>query len=771
MPGPGSDEEIDSLLGLTGGAVPVPVVSEKLPVAPVPPVPPLSAVPELAVKPNPETDAEIEAMLTAPAPAPVAPQAPAEGVAMGRGTAAPTMASGRATGRGLAADAVSEEPWYKRLMRAPGEYADSVQKAVSLPDGYYQDPNNLTDRESQEVRNKRPVDEPFAPGHVLQAVSMAYTLPVFKAAQGAGKLSQAVVNAGNQGITGGVVGGAQSALAGNDLGQIADDTIDNAALAAGGTLLGEGAGAARQAFKDSEHRLMTQTFLTAPQRGALKAAKGNDALTKLGADAEAAGLFKNRNWMDYLRPADAARVAENAENVMKVTAGPRIGQFEDDLVKTGTDPFVDYKPISDSLRGDAAEAAQRSTLSAAKNASAMNRQADVLTPNEDVKRWLPREMSAEQQSLPLAAPEPIPAAKQAGVYGLPDSPPPVVTPPEPQMSFPGMEREELQMSLPGTEAVPQTSAQFGSNIDVTNNLPAQTELADKTLGSKVNVTPPGQQNVLANDPAWDKAIEPPPVPVPAAPQQLAADLGTQGELFPGSKPQGIAQTSQEPWTPGDLRGVQEPIPLGMSTQPERSEVLSRPRPGRNFSEAVKDKRALAEEINWNKSKQAGEYGEEAAAKGAWSQLKEQMDKSLEGGIARGEIDPAAVQQYRKDNKDFATAATAFDPAMRMAERNGTASMGVGDLITANAFGGGIDGGVIAVGSRGLRGKTGSIMASGARNLSAGAGAAEKALKGSARVIPALSQARSENPKAEKGEIQSKANSITKQELRKLMGGE
>ena len=173
----------------------------------------------------------------------------------------------------------------------------------------------------------------------------------------------------------------------------------------------------------------------------------------------------------------------------------------------------------------------------------------------------------------------------------------------------------------------------------------------------------------------------------------------------------------------------------------------------------------------NKSKQAGEYGEEAAAKGAWSQLKEQMDKSLEGGVARGEIDPDALSQYRQDNKDFSTAATAFDPAMRMAERNGTASMGVGDLITAHAFGGGIDGGVIAVGSRGLRGKTGAIMASGARNLSSLAGAAEKALKGSARVIPALSQARSENPTAEKGEIQSKANSITKQELRKLMGGE
>jgi hypothetical protein len=63
------------------------------------------------------------------------------------------------------------------------------------------------------------------------------------------------------------------------------------------------------------------------------------------------------------------------------------------------------------------------------------------------------------------------------------------------------------------------------------------------------------------------------------------------------------------------------------------------------------------------------------------------------------------------------------------------------------------------------------MASGARNLSSLAGAAEKALKGSARAIPALSQARSENPKAEKSEIQTKANSITKQELRRLMGGE
>lgn len=187
-----------------------------------------------------------------------------------------------------------------------------------------------------------------------------------------------------------------------------------------------------------------------------------------------------------------------------------------------------------------------------------------------------------------------------------------------------------------------------------------------------------------------------------------------------------------------------------------------------FSEAIKDKRDVAGRIKWNKSAQQDTYGQEAVNKAVWSQLKEQSDAALDKAVAEGSIDPEALATYKKDNREFSTAAQVFDPAMKMAERNAETGLSARELLWATALGGGLEGGIGAMAAKAGRGGIAGAQAGLANKASQASGALSSTLKGGARVLPAMQEAQQKKPDAPKGEQRAEANQITKDQLKRLL---
>jgi hypothetical protein len=236
---------------------------------------------------------------------------------------------------------------------------------------------------------------------------------------------------------------------------------------------------------------------------------------------------------------------------------------------------------------------------------------------------------------------------------------------------------------------------------------------------------------------------------------MSMPVASQAEMFPQGQPEGVTQ-----WSPGNTQGEQ--IPLGLPSRPERFEDIQRLRTERPFSEAIADKRDLQGQIKWNKSAMQDTQGGEAARKASWMGHADQIDKALEEAAAFGKIPPDALEGYRQNMRNFSTAATVHDPAMKMAERQGQIGLGLGDMVAGAAAG---DPGV-ALASRAGRGRGAAVGAAITETLSEGAAKGGQIAQAAARVVPAITQAAQNNPPGTpKSDIEREANSDTKKQLK------
>lgn len=427
------------------------------------------------------------------------------------------------------------------------------------------------------------------------------------------------------------MGALQGGLAGT--GDVATDTAVGGALGGAIPAIGEAAGGVAKWAGDKANRLMTHTFMTPAQRSALVARKGQGSLEQLGADADKAGLFKKRNWMDYLRPTTASRVADNASNVME-TAGRGIGQFEDDLVSRGVNPDVPVDDIADGLRSQAQTMRGARDLDAARDASVFERQADTLA------RTTPEQVSGEIVQPPPLAKKPI-------------------------MS------EPVQESLPGMQE------------------PGQTELPLES----------------------------------APPPQLGAN--TQ---------------ALEPTT---AQVTENSIPL---------------------SDAITTKRFQGNKVNWQKNPYANtvDQAQDTARKYTWGQLKDTIGRSLDSEAAAGRIDPKSVAKYRQDNKDFSTAATAYDPALRMSERQDQVGLSLPEMIAGGAIGGPA-GALTTMAAKAGRGSGAAATAATLKKIGVTSGGIAKGAPMAGRLSP-IAAAQQTSPDASKDEVQETANEDLKERL-------
>jgi hypothetical protein len=674
-------------------------------------------------------DAELDAMLAG------APKAPAEPKPV---RAPQPDANGAATGRGLDAP-VREPTWYERLTQAGLNQEKSAAAArANLP-------------------KTAPVESRYA--DVLQHGSAEDAARLYggaalnfagQALAGAAPVSSIPGMVASSGAGAGLSGAGASLAEGDPLEDVAkhgtQDALDGAGLAA---LLGvgvKGAAAAAPVLKKKANEVLTHVFMTPAQRTAYRLAKGKDSLVALGQASRDAGLTDRRGALDLLRPVTARRMAENAESKM-ATTGHGMGAFEDDLSKRGLDVNVDYRPITDKMRADADFVAARSGTNAPRHAAEIRAEADSLQPAETQRRWLPREMPAEQTSLDL--PE--------GSIGNRAPAAPQMSAPE-QMSLPGTERQGGQMALDFGTAPEQQSLQFGPGTNVPSNQPLQGELANRTVGSRAVGAPGAVQPSLANDASWDAANAGPAAQSAPAAEQLSMPVASQQQMFPDAPQSGVTQ-----WSPGSLEGEQ--AAMSLSHQPERFEDLTRPRPGRPFHEAIADKRQFANEIKWNKGAQTATMGQDAAQKAAWSGLSDQIGHALDAAAARGEITQDALQAYRQNSKDFSTSAAVFDPALRMAEKHGQSGLSAGDLLAATAAGGGVDGGLAVLANKGTRGTYAGAKQGALYNAGGAAEGAAEAGKLGMRAMPAIQAAARENPGAPKSQVEEAANAKTKKALK------
>jgi hypothetical protein len=404
-----ADDEFDAALG----ALP----HDKVP------LPPVSAVADLV--PHPEADAEFEAALakktpeavmTVGEPEVIKPQAPAEGQAVARGVDA--------------AAGPRETPWYERLLHkadqalqpkaqsfeAPVDStpddraklaAEQASKTATLPSGKPLNAQNfIEDAGGAAVGAGQGVT-----GKLVGAGRDAKLVGGLGSLLGLGKTAAPIVeNAATQGLTAGL----DSADKGNDLNTVANDATRAAAMGAALTGGAQMAGKVSTDANKLADRLMVQTFMTPAQRAVYAAQHGgSDSLAELGANARDAGLYKPTNWLDYLRPTTARRVAENAERVQGV-AGKAIDDFENGLVERGVNPDVKVAPISKGLR-DAAQERMGGVLdpAAPSDSNTFNKFADAIDGRQPVPSPAPgpqlgmndaEELAAAQAAKPELSP-------------------------------------------------------------------------------------------------------------------------------------------------------------------------------------------------------------------------------------------------------------------------------------------------------------------------------------------------------------------------------
>jgi hypothetical protein len=292
-----------------------------------------------------------------------------------------------------------------------------------------------------------------------------------------------------------------------------------------------------------------------------------------------------------------------------------------------------------------------------------------------------------------------------------------VQPMETRRMFRPAERPAEQMSLPGMEAPPPAPA---APVVEPEQIP-------------LNFEPPAQMSLPLEAPAPAPIAPPAPAPAPIA----AAPAPVQPEL-PGVPP----ARAPEPYS---------------EYQAQRS--------SRSFPEAIADKRQLQNEVKWNQSAMQDSMGGAAAKKTSWTQHAQQIDAALDAAAARGEIAPETLSGYRENMKNFSTAATAFDPAMRMAERQGQVGLSGTDLMTGMALGGGADGGLAMMANKAGRGRLPGLGAAAMDRTANAAQSVSNVTAAAGRAVPAIAAAQEQNPGASKSDIERDANKTTKAALK------
>ncbi len=240
------------------------------------------------------------------------------------------------------------------------------------------------------------------------------------------------------------------------------------------------------------------------------------------------------------------------------------------------------------------------------------------------------------------------------------------------------------------------------------------------------------------------------------------------------------KSAPEPaWQPGALEGQQKSldsqyIDVARGPQPELSTPLPDAaaqisRENLPFNEAAKLKRLLGKQIDWQnnpRTQQSGnDLGTDQARKLTWKGVAQQIDKALSGD---SRIDPKKLAGYNQAKKDFSVSATAFDPSVKMMEREGEVGLGARDLMAGAAFGGGNP---IVGGLSSMAHKTGSGMMPSAgsavlRGYAHSANALAPLLKKSATPMAVARQTAPEG--APEAEIQQLANDDVKRSLQELL---
>lgn len=753
MPTP--DEELDLLLQ---GA------EDTLPTAPVPPQADF-AQPAPQKQQTSDADAEIDALL-AQEDEPVATDR------IGHGESMPVQliesqpeAAGQAYTRGVNSEIKpgsqtaqkENEPWYKVL----GETTNDAVAGLSHGATMHMDSllNEATRKRTAEARARSPITFAVTDtvGGVVPSIAMTGAGLVGEAGKGAANFLSRTGAAGLQGMAQG---------AGLGIGNAGPDaTAEERALAAvksanlGGAAsaaisgAGEGLGKLAVDAKKKAAEYLTHVFMTPAQRAGYVAVKGPDALSKLGRQAEDAGMFKPREFSDRFMPINARRVAENADRV-RATAGPAIGQFEDQYVK-GSSAEVPVGDIANALRRKAANVGQMIDTDAPADARVMSQLADRI--DQPTTAPVSGEFTEFPQLREAPPPKPMPplpprpAPEQLTFVPDRTPGPPMVRPVPVQQSLPLQpEPEQLVMSVdPGD----QLSLGF-----------PQTRLPGNRL------TPPKQTTIAQNQPfdsaAW-KGPKPAPEPVPPQAEQLGFGPQQMTLREVPAKP-----TAKELWTPGSLDAQQTDLGVATIQKTPLAAEATLTRDAMPLEEAVANKRNIGDRIDWSK-KRADQttYGQEAARKYTWGELSDRITNALQDEVARGKIPASAMAQYKKNMADFSTAATVHDPALKMAERHGQIGLGLTDLLTASAVGGGPAGGLAALTSRATRGMAPASAArtakliSGAAEFGAGAAAVGKRV---APQLTAIEEAQQQAPEgASKYEIEEAANRRLKSQIHGL----
>jgi len=183
------------------------------------------------------------------------------------------------------------------------------------------------------------------------------------------------------------------------------------------------------------------------------------------------------------------------------------------------------------------------------------------------------------------------------------------------------------------------------------------------------------------------------------PPRVRPDVGVHGEAHPAtpSSPRGPQAPVEEPLPEATAQVARENIPL---------------------TDAMRLKRYLGKRIDWAKKPNAEHtgLGEDAAQKLTWKGISDQIDTALKGESG---IDPTKLAEYNTARKNFHTAATAFEPALKMAEREGEIGLGARDFMAAQAFGGGPVGGLASMANKQLAGTMPSVASNAIRATGAG----------------------------------------------------
>lgn len=426
---------------------------------------------------------------------------------------------------------------------------------------------------------------------------------------------------------------------------------------------------------------------------------------------------------------------------------------------------------------------------------------------EPVQEPLP---GTELPEVPATNPRPLPPAPEQLAFPTPrampeqqlnldlSSTPARSTPVQMQMDLPrqqmsqqlglGLEPMQAPLRLPPAEAVKRTRPEMTFDRLPVKLPSGGTPQEPMFLGTEP-ARPPAMQAAASDAQQLglqlpDRQIPlplDPPRPLPFRPEARPAsqlNLPIQERLPLPPVPAPVPSPAAPPPSPvNPLAGKQEVlnpelINVNRGPQPE----LSAPLPDATaqiarenipLTDAMRMKRYLGKKIDWAQKPNAEHsgLGENAAQKLAWKGISDQIDSALKGDVR---VDPTKLGEYNSARKNFHTAATAFDPALKMAEREGEIGLGARDFMAAQAFGGGPAGGLASMANKQLAGTLPSTASNAIRAAGAGSKLAGVLSRGAAKGSP-VTAARAALPEGTpENKVREEANNKVKNELRSLL---